>query len=480
MHINNELIYKRKILPIEATFLRSIGAFIAIAAQVLGHVDEENFKLAVHKLRKIYPILNCVVTWDENGESWFEEKETKPYIIIKERISENHFEKTIKEEWNKSFDLENGPLTRFILLKSDKKSEIIFMSHHCISDGIGITIIIESILKIMKGEDLNINTSQIKNLPSVKNFIKKRNFNIFAFFDEFSYKYVSYFLNYRWRRSKIYLPPEDIPLTHKIFYNYYEYCTLMDEFTEEETQSFINKCKEYKVTVTSAMTTAFLACRNELDKEHDNFKQLIPVDLRKYVDDDLTCAINCHSGSIDINFSYDTSLTFWENAKIYNKKNKDALNDFKHIKKVQAISNFTTDLVEASILSQRFQTYENLFKDTFSYSSKLGPKSNHVSAYIAKHLIKLNPSFCLTNMGSPNLLDYYGNLKLEKIFYYPSGVAHPPMTVLISVVTLNNRLFLSFHIAKKKNEDNGYEQITIKLKERYKEFLTRDIFLQKG
>jgi len=472
----DDKIYKREVLPLEAIFIRSMGAIIGVAAEISGEIFEDKFKIAVNKVKSTYPILNCALTWDENGKPWFQKSKIDPLVIIKERVLENDYEKIIVEEWNKTFDLINGPLCRFILLKSKEKSNIIFIAHHILSDGIGLTIIIESILKFMKDKNLNTEISYINKLPSIENLKPKNNFNIL--FNQLLYKYISSFLNYRWERSKIHLPPEDAMLTHEIFFNSYEYCPINDELSEEETTNFIKKCKENKVTVTCAMATAFLACRNEIDKEHDNSRQMIPVNLRRHLDNESKKAVNCHAGSIDIKYSYDDSKSFWENSKIYNKLIKNALKNFSDVKKIQVISNFPTDLLETSILSQRIQTFEDMFGNVFSYADKLGSKSNHVTSMIAKYVMKQNPTFCLTNMGTPEFSDNYGPLKIEKMFIYPSGVVYPAMSILLSTVTLNNRLFLSFNIAKKKSEKfEDREYIALRLKERYKRFLTKDIFI---
>lgn len=480
MHIQNEKNYNREVLPIEVPFIRSMGAIIGAVAEFSGQVNEKRFRNAVAKIKHIYPNLNLALAWDENGKAWFKKSEFDPLSEVREMTSENEGQKVIIEEWNKSFDLENGPLSRFILLKSEKKSDIIFLCHHILSDGIGITIILETFFKLLSDENFNVKMSYINHLPSVENLNKfkpKSGTNVFTLFNELLNKNLANFLNYRWKRSKIHIPPKDAVLSHKMFFNNYDYCPLLDEFSQEETANFIKKCKENKVTVTSAMIMAFLACRKEIDQEHDNFRQIIPVDLRKYLGDETKQAANCYAGSIDMKYAYDTSKTFWENARIYNGLAKNALKNFADIKKVQAISYFQTDFLETSIASQRIHTFNEMFDGVFPYVDKLGPKSHHVTSTMAKFAIKRSPTFCLTNMGNPKFSHDYGSLKLEKLFLYPSGVAYPKLTVLLSVVTLHNRLFFTFHIAKKKTERfEDYEQIALKLKQRYKEFLTKDIF----
>ncbi len=468
--------YKRKLLPIEAAFIRSPGAIIASVAEISGYVDEDKFKYAVKKLRKIHPILNARLVWDKNGESWFHEMDYDFPVSIILRNDDGDFSKVIASEWKKSFDMLKGPLSRFILLKSDIKSEIIFIAHHSLSDGVGMTILIDQILQLMNNPNMEFEVDYGEDLPSIENFKKYISKFKINFFEELKNKSMTTFLNTRWKRTKIYLPPEDVARSHKAFFKDFDYLVLIDEFTEEETLSFINECKKHSVSVNSAMAAAFLAARNEVDKAHDNHRQLIPVDLRKHLGKKAKKSASCYAGSIDIEYTYDMEKSFWENAKAFHEKSKYALNNFKDIEKVNALSYFSTDLVEASMLSQRVLANSETYKE-FPYSNKLGKRSNHVAAVIGKNLIRQTPSFTITNMGSPKFSNNYGDLKLEKLILYPSGVSYPRMNILFSTITINNKLFVSYHVAKNiLDKTIDYDKTVNLIKERFKKILIKDIY----
>lgn len=463
-----EKIYKRKLIPSEALFIRSPGAIVGMVAKISGDLNSDKFKYAVKKLIEFHPILNCKIIWDKNREPYFIETNNCIPISIYTRNSPRDFENIIIDEWKKGFDLLNGPLCRFTLVRSDLKSEIIFAGHHTIVDGMSITLIIDLLLKIMDNSNIELQANYSEELPSIENlkkFLPKQ-----SFLQRTLDKSISNFINYRWKKSKTELPQEDIIKAHRVYFEHIYYLVAIDELTKEETSSFIDKCKEHNVTVNSALAAAFLTCRSEIDGDHITKKTIIPVDLRKRLGASAKKSIGCYSISIDIMFTYETTKSFWENAKTFNALSSKSLMDLQDIKRVESISGVSLDFLEASMLSQRIQTHEEIFK-VFPYAKNLSQRGNNVAKIAAKNVIKDPSSFTITNLGLVTIPSEYEMFKLENLIMYPSSVSYPRANILLSVITINNKLTLSYHMLNDKSDSIDYNYLVQSLKERLRRFI---------
>lgn len=457
--------YKRKLIPTEAVFIRSPGAIVGMVAKISGNINTNDFEHAVKRLTQLHPILNCKIYWDENNQAHFEETNNPISISILTRNSSHDFEEIITKEWKQGFDLLNGPLCRFTLLRSDIRSEIIFVGHHTIVDGMSVTLIIDLLLKIMNKPNIELKQNHLGELPTIENL--KKSVPKSSFIQKVMNKSITNFANNKWKKNKIDLPKEDITKAHRMYFEKIDYLVLIDEFSKEETSLFIDKCKKHNVTVNSALTIAFLACRKEIDPENISKKMIIPVDLRKHLNDSAKKSIGCYSTSLDIEFTYEPSKTFWGNVESLNALTNKLINNFQDIKKVENTSGLSLDFLEASMLSQRIQAHEEIFK-SFPYAEKLGKNSKNIAAITAKNILSAPSSFTITNLGMVKIPCEYETIKLENLIMYPSSVSHPKANITLSVITIDDKLTLSYHVLK----DNSDSNHTIEsLKEKIRELI---------
>ncbi len=469
--------YKRRVLTFESIFVHTPGVVIGFIAGVTGNVDETKFINAIKKLISLYPILRSKLTVDANGEEWIEETKFDLPVRIIPRISDDYFKKVYEEATKSPIDLEKGPFYEFILVKSDTKSEIIFRGHHMMTDGVAMVRILDLILQFMKDPNIYVKTYNSEELPNgkvLKKSIKpklKLNQKIQNAWDSFLFPLI----NWEWKRTKLNLPKEDIIKSYNIYQDHYKHLMLTDEFTEDETINIAKACKKHNVTINSAMATAFLACRNEIDKEHENNRQFVSVDLRRHLGENAKQAINCYASTLTTNFAYDTKKTFWENAENYHKQIKSDLDACAEAIHVKNFSHLPTSFIWATALSGRMHGVPDKYKD-HPFFKKIGPKSIHVAAVFGRVSAKFGPTFTITNMGKAKFSYDYGNLKLDSCIISPSFVVYPPLSILLSVITVNNKITISYHTAKILSNSNiDFENIMNKIKLRFKEFMTKDL-----
>jgi|GEM_PF-2199981 len=471
--------YRRKALTFESIFIHTPGVIIAMVAGVSGNIDETKFVVAVKKLVDLYPILRSKLTWDKYNEEWIEETKFELPIRIVPRISEEYWKRVFEESWNYPIDLENGPFYEFILVRSDSKSEIIFRAHHMMTDGRSMSKILDLVLRFMNNPDMVIETaSDDEELPNGKNLKKSirpkltLKQKIQNTWDSFLFPLISFI----WKTTKLKIPKEDLIKSYNLYLDYFKHLMLIDEFSEEETSAFIKICKKHDVTVNTAMATAFLACRREIDLKHENNKQFVSVDLRRHLGEKAKKSISCYASTLTTNFIYDTSKPFWENASNYQKIIRTDLNACAESTHVINFSHLPSSFIWATALSGRMQGVPNSYKD-HPYFKWLGPKSISLAAIFTRVSSKFGPSFTITNINTGNFTYDYGDLKLESCIMSPSFVIYPPFSILLSVVTINKKITISFHTANNiKDPDTNYEKTMNDIKVRYKEFITKDIF----
>lgn len=90
----------------------------------------------------------------QNVEEWFH---TQDLSHLDEGDRQNIILRLIKEETEKKFDLERGPLIRIHLIKEHNDSHtLLIMQHHVISDGLSMELFLKELCHVYKGEKGNL------------------------------------------------------------------------------------------------------------------------------------------------------------------------------------------------------------------------------------------------------------------------------------------------------------------------------------
>lgn len=145
-------------LGVNRIMLRGPGYNIGLAARVKGSIDSGRFKHAVNRLSEKHPFLRARVELDDRGYGWFVFDRSKEVPVhIQTRTREKQWQDAIIAENTIPFDLENGPLVRFILLNSaseeDPVNDIIIYAQHSISDGLSVCYLLRDLLILLADPD---------------------------------------------------------------------------------------------------------------------------------------------------------------------------------------------------------------------------------------------------------------------------------------------------------------------------------------
>ncbi|MCT2406104.1 condensation domain-containing protein [Chryseobacterium antibioticum] len=108
-----------------------------IPFRLRGIFKEEDIQYALSQLQGKHPWLRALISHDEKNIPWFEvlEKHLPIPIRIVNRKGENDWQEESRREWQTLFHYGEQPLLRFIWIKGEEVSDMLFSFHHCLCDG---------------------------------------------------------------------------------------------------------------------------------------------------------------------------------------------------------------------------------------------------------------------------------------------------------------------------------------------------------
>lgn len=108
-----------------------------IPFRLRGTFKEENIQHALNQIQRKHPWLRALISHDENNIPWFEVPERLLPIPIRivARKGEDDWKEESEREWKTLFNYGELPLIRFVWIKGDEVSDMLFSFHHCLCDG---------------------------------------------------------------------------------------------------------------------------------------------------------------------------------------------------------------------------------------------------------------------------------------------------------------------------------------------------------
>lgn len=122
-----------------------------IPFRLRGVFSEEDIKYALSRLQEKHPWLRALIQYDEKNTPWFQVPELSVSIPIRlvNRKSEDDWQEESKQEWHSTFDFQTKPLIRFVWIKGEEVSDMLFVFHHCLCDGGSAMALLYEFLKVL-------------------------------------------------------------------------------------------------------------------------------------------------------------------------------------------------------------------------------------------------------------------------------------------------------------------------------------------
>lgn len=163
----------RQMTNLERVFLFTPGCNVSIIARIVGNVSEHELLRSLDTVRRMHPLVGAKIVFDDRHDAWFSNDNVPalPLRIIK-RTSDIQWFEEIQCEQRIPFELEKGPLIRFILLYSPELSDLVVMCNHSICDGMALANLVRDILTSYADPERKI---IVLNSPDIMKLIPKEN-----------------------------------------------------------------------------------------------------------------------------------------------------------------------------------------------------------------------------------------------------------------------------------------------------------------
>ena len=416
---------ERKLNDIEY-FNFSIGQpyNLVVVLSIRGSIFIDELKLALKKAQEKHPLLKARIQGDNEDYYWFTSKNVGEIPIeTLEFENESKTRKLFLKNLETPFDMTEliKPLFRVTLLHSLERSDLILCAQHTITDGLSMAFLMRDLIDFLN--DPHIEISPINSPmnkedifpPKIRKKIPKSAFRakIFLFLLK-----SFYFLRHGKRKEHLHYASD---------YKEDDLRLISWDLSKEETDLFIHLCKMKRVSVHSAICTAFLPDISIINN---------PVNLRGRLNYPIGEAFGLYSGAAIVQMKYKNKYDFWENAKRYQKKLHLSLRD-KNLYKIHKMVHTGVSI--------------NVLKD-------LAP--------LFFEVVVPKEAFAITNLGS---LDRLGiDLDSEKFsiesFYGAISFALGAITVL--VYTMRGKMYFNFHYLESRHNAQRMNSMAVNSKNR--------------
>lgn len=409
----------RRRLTTERFLLRLPNANVVMVALIRGRVSVEMLVRAIAGLMERHPLLRSRVELDEGGTAWLTPvDEQTPSISAASREHPGDWVEHARREFRHRFDLLEGPLVRFVLINSPKSSEVIVNCHHTICDGMSLAILMRDLMTLLGDPTAELPGMPVP--PALEGDLlpPSASGSLLA-------RLMIRRLNRRWRKRGHEFGEEEFSRLHAVFWERSSTDIVPWTLQREETSRFVSKCREERVTVTSALTAAAMAGGAEASSGRGVGMDRVSVTvnlrdrLRRPVDD----AFGYYASAVNFGFRYDRRRPFWWNARKVNGRLRGRLTDGR-VFESQLAASLDPGLIDSFGLAEM-----GLLEDEM------------VKSVAKRRMTDRRASVLVSNLGRQEIPLRFGGLGLEALY---GPCVHSLSEKHLGVVTVGGAMHLAF------------------------------------
>jgi NRPS condensation-like uncharacterized protein len=279
-------------------------------------------------------------------------------------------------------------------------------------------------------------------------------------------------INKRWQKEQIHFDQEDYKNLNKSYWETANHQIISIELTENQTSSLVQRCRNEKVTVNSALTAAFVGAQQIVQGNRKDLSSLgIAGNLRDRLEKPAGEEMGFFAGVVTLDYSYDEKKGFWDNARSFNKKVQPLYTNKNLFKEGLGWCYLGPGILEAinfkklgGLVPKDFSRYEKLF----SFSRRDDVVSSILKREKMQSLDRIIMGTAVTNLTRMDFPRKYGGLELDRLIMNPGG-AFPLSNVnlVLGAVTCSGKLSIVIEY----EERTVNTETIIKIKETAVEFL---------
>jgi hypothetical protein len=283
---------------------------LVVSLRIKGNLTKKLLSDVFLKLQHRHPLLKVRMIEKKGGPPYFSSEgvEEIPITVIKSKNDQD----TKKEFHNQlvtPFDYSSveSPLFRAVLLIDSQNSDLILCCQHTITDGMSMAFLIRDLITYLNNPKMKVEIldtpAKTEDLfsPKTRRSIPKTAFR--AKMILLILRIYHFFLFGFGKRRKELEKQKDSKHTDLEVHSW--------KLTEKQTKEFLQKCKQRRISVHSAICTAFLPSISTINN---------PVDLRNRLNYPIGESFGLYAGGTVFTTKYRKKKDFWQNAQRYQRK----------------------------------------------------------------------------------------------------------------------------------------------------------------
>lgn len=391
---------------------------IIMMARFRGCIQEELLRRVLAKVSQKYPLMNARFAQDNEGVTCFVlENVTEFHIRASEKKTDDEWLDLAWDEQQRPFDVDKGPLIKFLLLASAHDTDVVLICHHAICDGLSLTYVIKDIARLLADPGQEVEPLPLP--PAMRE-------------DSFSLRVrpglldriLINRLNRSWKKEKALFSERDYIQLYRAYWHTRTIGKNILTLSEGTTSALVSRCHAERVTVNSALMTAFALAQRDVQGTKESYlrKALVAVNLRHLFKKPPGQNLGLFAAGFQVALP-SGSGGFWRVAKEFNTKIKRLLSDPKTVLGFMAPLNYLDPTLIDAIY---FAAYG-------SFKSKTAPL---VAKRILTRSNKPKRSLDVTNLGNVSI----ENGNLETLFFVP--ILSPNYEKAIGIVTAGGEMHI--------------------------------------
>jgi NRPS condensation-like uncharacterized protein len=385
-------------------------------ARFSGYIPQELLKRVVAKVSVRYPLMSARFVQDSDGATRFvRENVTEFHIRASDKKTDDEWLSLAWDEQQRPFDLDKGPLIKFLLLTSPYNTDLVVICHHAICDGLSLTYVIKEIALLLNDQGRDVEPLPLPTAMSEDNFSVKVTPGPLE-------RILINRLNRSWKKEKVLFSEHDYAELYKDYWHARSIGKNVITLSMDTTSALVSRCQAERVTVNSTLMTAFALAQRDVQGTKEPYlrRALVAVNLRRLFKNPPGENLGLFAAGFQVALPSGKG-GFWSVARKFNTKIKGLLSDPKNVLGFMAPLNY----LDATLIDAiYFVTYG-------SFNSKTARR-------LAKHILtasnKPKRSLDVTNLGDVNI----ENGNLETLFFVP--VLSPNYEKAIGIVTAGGEM----------------------------------------
>ena len=252
---------------------------ILMMGSFTGRIPKEAFEAALSKARVKYPLLNSRMVQNEGGGLELICDCTREFQISTfYNGSDADWMDLAWGEQKKPFDLENGPLIKFVIVYEDGVTDFVAVCHHCICDGLSLAYLMKDIAACLEDENIELAPLAMPPALNVGNLAVSVPTGASGAITGF----LARSLSRMWNKDRILFTDKDYDNLYRAYWESTDIGLIQLGFSRELTAALIDRCHAEQVSVTSALITAFSLAQHDIQGHSQRYlrKALLAISIR--------------------------------------------------------------------------------------------------------------------------------------------------------------------------------------------------------